>query len=146
MVLSPASSDIEAVLVEADARWEAAGVDPERVVIGPGGAPVTLEYIGETSEGPIYGETITVGKAGKFTRVKSMRLANLNVENVMHEIGHALGIGAASVVSHPISGPECETENRPLMCPVGRGPKITETDLSTACDKGVCVGFSPEID
>ncbi len=146
VVLTAESPEVETVLREADARWEAAGVDPDRIIIGPGGAPVTVTYIGETGDGNIIlGETNTVGRGGEYTRTKWMKLSSLDLAGAMHEMGHALGIGAASVVSHPIDGSDCEGgfDVRPLMCP-HIGNHITEKDLTAACEAGPCKDFIPE--
>jgi hypothetical protein len=118
VTLTPETPALEAVLREADRRWEAAGVAPERIVIGPGGV-----YVG----------------------IRWMELHNLDVSMAMHEMGHAIGIGAASVVGHPIDDAEClpDAPSRPLMCPVG-GTLITEIDLTLACEVAECVHFAPE--
>lgn len=142
IVLTPQTSELDELLREADRRWEAAGVAPYRIVIGPGGAPV--RFVPERA--PIA-ETRTAGRAGKFTAVRWMELYDFNNMAVaMHEMGHALGIGAASVVAHPLDKEECEPDaaNRPLMCPVVGGTLITTRDLELACDAGACTHFAPE--
>ncbi len=135
------------VLRAADARWEAAGVDPARIVIGPGGSPVTLVAdLGTVAKGRVLGVTATTGRSGELEAVRSMRLADMSLDNVTHEMGHALGIGAASFVSHPVAGEQCAAgaADRPVMCEV-EGHTITAADLTEACAVGACVGFSPEL-
>jgi hypothetical protein len=140
VTLTPETPALEAVLREADRRWEAAGVAPERIVIGPGGAPVRL-----VPERAPTAETRTRGRGGVYVGIRWMELHNLDVSMAMHEMGHAIGIGAASVVGHPIDDAEClpDAPSRPLMCPVG-GTLITEIDLTLACEVAECVHFAPE--
>jgi len=143
VVLTPESPEIEFLLRAADERWEKAGVAPERIQIGPGGARV--RYVPERAG---ISETRVTWSAGVFRGVKWMELDVLNVDVATHELGHALGIGRG-LVSHPIEHeqPEaCEPDatNRPLMCSRG-GVGITERDLTLACDIGDCTHFTPEV-
>lgn len=145
VVLTPTTPEIAAVLAEADARWEAAGVAPERIVLGLHGAPVRVVDLGSVEAGPVMGKTVA-GWHDDHVRVRRMDLAVLTLPEVMHEMGHALGVGVG-FNHHPLDrAGECDTgtEARPVMCAVGAGALITELDLTEACSVGACVGFSPE--
>jgi hypothetical protein len=147
VVLTPTSPEIEQVLLAADARWEAAGVDPDRIQIGQGGAPVRL--VPERCSGTVCtAETRTHKQGTAFRGVRWMELYSLDVGLAAHEIGHALGID-----SHPDQDPEVhpegveacapDAEGRPLMCS-HVGAKLTESDLGDACAVGECPRFTPE--
>lgn len=143
VTLTPSTPEVEQALRAADARWEAAGVAPERIQIGPGGAPVRL-----VPERGITSQTNTVGHGRAFSGVTSMELNGLDPAMVMHEIGHALGIKY-----HPDADPEAEPEgveacapgaaHRPLMCS-HIGQAIGAEDLAEACAAGECSHFTPE--
>lgn len=147
VTLSPTSPEIEAALRAADARWEAAGVDPDRIVIALGGAPVTV-VPERCAGGKCVSETRTHMQAFAFRGVRWIELANLDSAAVAHEVGHALGIEF-----HPDGDPAADPEgvelcapgaaDRPLMCSHA-GAQITALDVSDACAAGPCVGFRPE--
>lgn len=141
VVLTPTSPEIEAALLAADARWEAAGVDVDRIQIGEGGAPVRL-----VPERGLASETRTTRKGTAFAGVRWVELNSLDPAMVAHELGHALGIefhpddpGEPGVADCAPGAP-----HRPLMC-AHIGAELGEQDLSLACDAGPCSGFSPEI-
>jgi hypothetical protein len=149
VVLTPTTPELATVLVEADRRWEAAGVAPDRIVLGLHGAPVRVaEELGHVHDGAseVLGKTVGYRSERRFGGVRRMDLASLDLANVVHELGHALGIGVG-FVSHPFdSDPACalDAPSRPVMCEVG-GDTITELDLTEACDIGACVAFNPEL-
>jgi hypothetical protein len=146
VVLTPETPELAAVLVEADRRWEAAGVAPERIVLGLHGAPVRVMDLGSMDEGVVTGTTVAFRSERRFGGVRRMGLASLDIANAVHELGHALGIGVG-FVTHPFeSDPACASDapSRPIMCEVG-GDTITELDLTEACSIGACVGFAPEL-
>lgn len=135
----PRASEIEDVLRAADARWEAAGVAPNRIVIAPGGAPVRLV----PDRAPVA-ETRTRGRGGDFMGVRWVELYDLDIDVATHELGHALGIDAVGFVRHSLDASgECEGEQRPAMC-AHVGHAITTADLELACAAGPCDGFTPE--
>ncbi len=140
VVLTPDSPEIEQALRAADARWEAAGVDPDRIQIGPGGAPVHL-----VPERGITSQTNTTGHGRAFSGVTSMELNGLDLPMVTHEMGHALGIKFHPDALDAQGVEEClpGAEGRPLMCS-HVGHEITAGDLTEACAAGPCSGFSPE--
>jgi hypothetical protein len=144
VVLTPSTPEIAEALRAADARWEAAGVDPDRIQIGPGGAPVRLvPERGNTSQ------TNTVGHGHAFSGVTSMDLNCLDAGMVLHEVGHALGIKYhrdADAAADPAGVEACapDAANRPLMCS-HVGHEISADDLAEACAAGACDQFSPEL-
>lgn len=149
VVLTPTSPEIEAVLLAADARWEAAGVAPERIQVREGGSPVRLVPERCNPEtGRCIAETRTVGRGTAFGGVRWMELYNLDVGIATHEMGHALGIKY-----HPDGDPVAEPEGveacapdapgRPLMCS-HVGAAIVSWDVSEACAAGACEHFTPE--
>jgi hypothetical protein len=134
VTLTPETPEIAEVLRAADARWEAAGVAADRIVIGSGGAPVRLVP-------DRYGhETRVVGQGGTYTGVRWIELLDLHVGAVTHELGHVLGINVVALDAEHIDGSECDVDapNRPIMCEV-IGEKIT------ACSVGDCTAFLPEV-
>lgn len=142
VVLSPATPEIEAVLQVADARWEAAGIDHDRIQIGPDGALVTLvPERGDTSETRVFKQ----GHA--FKGVRWMELNSLDAGMVMHEIGHALGIDfhPDALDAQGVADCAADASNRPLMCS-HVGQAIAARDLTDACDSGDCTHFTPETD
>lgn len=142
VTLSPATPELAAVLRAADARWEAAGVDPERIVVAPvgsvEGAPVTL--VPELAPVSI---TRVLGKGGAFVGVEWMHLSSLELDIATHELGHALGIYG---FGEHVTGPDCadESEARPVMCAIVHDSVLSEADLDLACGAGACTGFAPE--
>lgn len=147
VVLTPTTPELAAVLAEADARWEAAGVDPDRIVLGSHGAPVRIvEDLGHVHVGAtVLGKTVGYRSDRKFGGVRRMDLASLDIDNVVHELGHALGIGVG-FTPHPFDRDgACDPNapNRPIMCAAG-GTAITELDLAEACSIGECNHFTPE--
>jgi hypothetical protein len=140
VVLTPTTPEIADLLTAADLRWEAAGVAPERIIIGEGGAPVRFV------PGRPASETRVIGRGHDFAGVRWMELGWLSVENATHEMGHALGIGRPELDVDHIEGPECgDVPDRPTMCPAA-GAVITARDLELACSVGRCTGFEPEVD
>lgn len=140
IVLSPTTDEIKTLLIEADKRWETAGVSADRIIISSSrGAPVTFD----PSLAPVS-YTQTHGRSGVLTRVSSMVLSDLDISTAMHEMGHALGIGAASFVSHPFPQEVCDVQDQPLMCPI-IGKLITTLDLEEACSVGECTHFMTEV-
>lgn len=140
VTLTPTTPAIADVLRAADARWEAAGVDPDRIRIGEGGAPVRLV----PDRAPIA-ETRIVKRGRAFAGVRWVELFDLDVDIATHELGHALGIEWATDHSRHLDEGDCTAPHaeRPLMCAVGGGT-ITAADLALACDVGACAGFEPE--
>jgi len=146
VVLTPETPELDALLREADARWEAAGVAAERIVIGPGGAPVRL-----VPERAPAAETLTRGRGKEFAGVRWMELYNLDIAVAMHELGHALGIKyhhdelvTAADVENGAEPPPCgEVSTRATMCS-HVGNLIRTEDLELACDAGACMHFTPE--
>lgn len=147
VTLTPTSPEIEAVLREADARWEAAGVGADRIQIGPGGAPVRLvpERCGSVLPGACVAETRTIGKGTAFAGVRWMELYNLDVGAAAHEMGHAMGIKwhPEDIDAQTAAACAVDAPNRPLMC-AHMGASIGEWDVTEACVAGPCEGFSPE--
>lgn len=150
VTLTPTGEHAEAIagaLREADARWERAGVAPDRIQIGDDGAPVTLvDSLPQINhEHVVLGETRTRGRGSAFMGVRWMHLASLDSYVVTHEMGHALGIYAIGFTRHHDAEGDCEApeETSPVMCAVGGGA-ITELDLSIACEVGDCTHFNPE--
>jgi hypothetical protein len=141
VTLTPETAEVEAALVEADARWERAGVAADRIVIGPGGSPVRLDAsIGN------MGDTVITGRGHEYVGVRRITLGNLAPNLVAHELGHVLGINTVALdEEHPLDGAECDAgaANRPTMC-AHVGSVITTADLELACSVGACVGFTPE--
>jgi hypothetical protein len=147
VTLTPATAEIEAILLEADARWEKAGVDADRIVIGDGGAPVNVKELGSVKQGHIGGLTVAYRSNRKFGGVRSMTLDALNLVVVMHEMGHAMGVGVG-FVTHPFEDTgDCDPEvtDRHNMCAINSGALITEKDLSEVCSVGICTHFTPEV-
>lgn len=145
VVLTPDTPEIAAVLHEADARWEQAGVAPGRIVISEGGAPVRVALLGHTDDGPIHGVTGARKRGAEYTGVSAIDLATLDLPAVIHEMGHALGI-AVGFGPHPLENTgacDLDAPNRPVMCAV-IGSVITELDLAEACSAGECTHFTPE--
>lgn len=140
VTLTPDSPELEAVLRAADARWEAAGVDPDRVIVGEGGSPVRLV----PGRAPVA-ETRTVKRGADFAGVRWVELYSLDVDVATHELGHVLGIEWATPESKHLGGPACDAgqHERPTMCAVVGGT-ITAADLDLACAVGDCTHFSPE--
>lgn len=141
VVLTPETPEVEAVLRAADQRWEAAGVAPERIQIGPGGAPVRL-----VPERAPAAETRTIGRGSEYVGVRWMELYSLDEAVALHELGHVLGINAIGFVRHPFEGSECDVDpsDRPLMC-AHVGNRISDQDLELACSAGDCTQFAPEL-
>lgn len=138
VTLSPATAEIAQALRAADARWEAAGVDPDRIVIAPvgsaEGAPVRLV----PERGPAS-ETHVVFRGTAFAGVRWIELTSLDVHLVTHELGHALGAND----SEDADACGLDVTERPTMCShVGR--KLTAEDLDGVCEAGSCSAFQPE--
>lgn len=140
VTLTPTSPEIEDVLRAADARWEAAGVDPDRIVIAEGGAPVRY-----TPEHAPVSETRIVKRGFSFAGVRFVDLAALDVDVATHELGHALGVDWATPESHHLVGAECDLPalERPTLC-ASAGSVITAEDLAAVCAVGACRWFTPE--
>lgn len=147
VTLTPESPEMEAVLRAADARWEAAGVDPDRIKIGPGGAPVRLvtERCGGISEDLCIAETRTHMQGTAFRGVRWMELYSLDVDLATHEMGHALGIEFHLDDETHDGDPACNPDLpvRPTMCS-HVGNVIASADLDRACSSGECEHFTPE--
>lgn len=143
VTLSPATPELAAALAAADARWEAAGVDPDRIVIAPvgstEGSPVTLNP--ELAPASI---TRVMGKGRAFAGVEFMMLSSLDHDIATHEMGHALGI--YGIDGGHATGPDCadDSEARPVMCAYVHHTVLSDADLALACEAGACVGYSPE--
>jgi hypothetical protein len=143
VTLSPATPELAAALAAADARWEAAGVDPDRIIIAPvgsaEGSPVTLNP--ELAPASI---TRVLGKGRAFAGVEWMQLSSLDHDISTHEIGHALGI--YGIDGGHATGPDCAAESaaRPVMCSHVHHAVLSDADLALACEAGACVGYSPE--
>lgn len=158
VVLSPESPEVAEALRLADARWEAAGIAADRIVIEPGGSPVRLVEREHLHDVPAEATDVTrsIGRGGTYVGVRYMELTSLDLDRVTHEMGHAIGINvvALDVASH-VDGPETDEEqaklcaadapNRPLMCRAA-GTVITTVDLGLACSVTDCVHFKPEHD
>jgi hypothetical protein len=140
VVLTPDSPEIEQALRAADARWEAAGVAPSRIQIGPGGAPVRL-----VPERGITSETRTTKRGSAYAGVRWIELNSLDSKMVLHELGHVLDIEFHPDQESPEGVEACApgAPNRPLMCS-HIGEAITEGDLAAACAAGDCSHFNPE--
>lgn len=140
VVLSPATPEIEAALLEADARWELAGVAADRIQIGPGGAPVRL-----VPERGVASETRTTKRGHAFVGVRWIELNSLEPAMVLHEMGHALQIEFHPEQLGPEGALACApgAPNRPLMC-AHIGSAIGADDLGEACAAGACDHFTPE--
>lgn len=131
----------------ADARWEAAGVDPERIVISEtGGLPVrwmTRADSLRTDRCNSLGDKTTLargcvvykkvlGEVPTRVWIASDQEPEILEHSVIHEMGHLLG-----VVGHLPSGH--------LMAIDPGQPRITEEDLAEVCAYGECELFQPEI-
>jgi hypothetical protein len=150
VVLSPDTVELEAVLREADARWEAAGVAADRIVIGPGGAPVRVVpqeelRVSSKSKDVAVAVTRVTGAAGTYVGVRWMELSSLDLNAATHEMGHALGVNVVVLDMPHLDGPECDADaaHRPLMCEAV-GDVITAQDLDMACSSTDCTHFTPE--
>lgn len=146
VTLTPETSEVETALRVADARWESAGVAPDRIVVSTvGGAGAAVRVVPDRPAS----KTNVVGKGRELARVKSIGLNSLDADMVAHEMGHALGLYAIGFGDLHPRGPECDTgaehphAGRPLMCAIVGGV-IDEATLSEACDVGACVAFNPE--
>lgn len=147
VTLAPTSAELADVLRAADARWEAAGVHPDRIQIGPvgssEGAPVRL-----VPERAPVAETRTYKRGSEYAGVRWVELYSLDVDVATHELGHVLGIEWATEMSRHLDGAECDSTHahtdRAMMC-THVGGAITAADLALACDVGECVTFSPEL-
>lgn len=144
VVLTPETPELAALLHAADQRWEAAGVAPERIQIGPGGAPVRL-----VPERAPVAVTRTRGQGSAYRGVRWMELYSLDVDVATHEVGHALGIDAVGFVRHSLDERDgCTAATmRPIMCSHSAPgvDVITSADLELACAAGDCAHFSPEL-
>ena len=137
VVLTPATPELAVLLLEADARWEAAGVGADRIIIGEGGAPVTL-----SDEQNSYTQIDTA--FGEMVGINWMRLGRLDPDHALHEMGHALGINDDAQEVNHLHGPECDATPRPVMCAKESRFIITEADLDLACNVGSCAAYEPE--
>ena len=137
VTLTPATPEVETALLAADARWEAAGVDPNRIIIGPGGAPVTFD----PTMGPAA-ITTQIYEADVFVGVRRIELNMLTADVVAHEMGHAMG--ALDAENMQDTGP-CvrDAATRPVMCE-HTGNAIVADDLAQVCSDGGCGAFKPE--
>lgn len=139
VTLTPTSPEVETVLLAADARWEAAGVAADRIVIGPGGSPVS--YVPERA--PVS-ETRVIGRGSAYAGVRWIELADLTIDTAVHEMGHALGINVVALDGEDhVRGGGCEGNTRAVMC-AHVGNAITVDDLDLACSVGACSHFTPE--
>lgn len=140
VVLTPTSPEVDQALRAADARWEAAGVAPDRIQIGPGGAPVRL-----VPERGTTSETKTTKRGSAFAGVRWMELNSLEPAMVLHELGHALDIEwhPDQLGQDGVEACAPDAPNRPLMCS-HIGKAIGVEDLSAACAAGDCTHFNPE--
>jgi hypothetical protein len=147
VTLTPATPELAALLLEAEARWEAAGVGADRITIGEGGAPVSLGAgnapIALPSDRDSY--TRIAHSFGNMTGIKWMHLSRLDPDHALHEMGHALGINdIAQEVDH-LPESACDVLPRPVMCANERGRFIiTAADLDLACNVGSCTDYVPE--
>jgi hypothetical protein len=139
VMLTPETPELAELLRAADARWESAGVDPDRIQIGPGGAPVRL-----VPERAPVAETRTVGRGHVFAGVRWMELYSLDLDVATHELGHALHIGYPELDLMHLPEADCAGEDRPLMC-AHVGKAIGAADLDLACSVGACSHFTPEL-
>jgi len=147
VTLSPTTVELEALLVAADARWEAAGVEADRIVIAPvgssDGAPVRL-----VPERAGTGQTVQMGEGRAFVGVRWMELDRLDLDLATHELGHALGIGGPGHYIQHLDADEPEAcalpaAERPVMC-AHVGAVLDAATLGLACDTGTCTHFTPE--
>jgi hypothetical protein len=143
VVLTPETPELEALLLDADGRWEAAGVDPDRIRIAPGGAPVRL-----VPERAPMSETSVIGRGSAFAGVRWVELDRLDLDVATHELGHVLGIGGPGQYVRHLDEREPEAcalppEARPLMCSHA-GALLDASSLELACDAGDCARFAPE--
>ena len=146
ITLAPTSAALYDTLRAADARWEAAGVHPDRVVIAEvGGEGALVRLVPERA--PVA-ETRVIKHASAYTGVRWVELYSLDVDVATHELGHVLGIEWASETSKHLDGAECDPSlphaERALMC-AHVGGAIDALSLALACTVGECVGFSPEM-
>jgi hypothetical protein len=138
VILTPETPELEALMLAADLRWEAAGVHPDRIQIGPGGAPVRL-----VPERAPVAETRTVGRGHVFAGVRWVELYSLDLDVATHELGHALHIGMPELDIVHLPEADCAGAERPLMCALV-GHAISAPDLELACSVGDCLHFTPE--
>jgi hypothetical protein len=142
VTLSPATSDLAAVLHAADARWEAAGVAPDRLIVAPvgsaEGAPVRY-----TPERAPVSVTRVIGQGSAWAGVRWIELADLTLDTATHELGHALGINLSVLDAEHVADCGDDQPARAVMC-AHVGGAITDADLAMACEAGACVGYSPE--
>lgn len=147
VALSPTTVELEALLLAADARWEAAGVEADRIIIAPvgssDGAPVRL-----VPERAPTSQTVQMGQGHAFVGVRWMELDRLDLDVATHELGHALGIGGPGHYIQHLDGAEPEAcarpvAERPVMCAYV-GAVLDEASLGLACDTGACTEYAPE--